>query len=475
MHVCTYCMSLIDISFEQMLGSALRKKLNEDERNTLLYQIALSKNANLDLVNTVISSIHSNNDGIILVLGALARNNNVTIQEVIIDELLQRLNTVLSSSDNEAVTTLIYALGNSGSKLAVSPLLSTLQYDDIDIQIQISVIRSLASHLDQPVVQQAIITLLPLTDEDKILEEILKILIDAFENKILTNPSKEMINAIIKSAIKLENPNLYELVAKYLHHLKIDVVDIYLDLLKQQRNYGEVQHDRISDLYKNDSRVKRGSDWDENNSDYDVVSSYSQRKSDVINYPFHKAYIYGKTFGVDKLNMKVGAGAFAGININSTSIGFKFYVKAVAKIYVFGLPLNVLDMEASGSTLGNTLVFKLYLKHGDSVDKNEIKKIELGPNLKKDTTNIAGSRDILNLRWPIFVYVAPIYVDIEGTVSSRMSYGICASMSILPITASGNVDEKLSLDLRVTAGTFVSLLVNYFYSYTHIWLAIYNP
>ena len=81
------------------------------------------------------------------------------------------------------MTTLIYALGNSGSKLAVLPILSTLQYDNIDIQI--SAIRSLASHLDQPVVQQAIITLLPLTDEDKILEEILKILIDSFESKIL--------------------------------------------------------------------------------------------------------------------------------------------------------------------------------------------------------------------------------------------------------------------------------------------------
>ena len=335
-----------------MLGSALREKLSEDERNALLYQIALIKNANLDLVNTVISCIHSNDAGIILVLGALARNSNVTVQEVIIDELLRRLNTVLSSSNNEAVTTLIYALGNSGSKLAIFPLLSTLQYDDIDIQI--SVIRSLASHLDQPVVQQAIITLLPLTDEDKVLEEILKILIDAFENKILTSPSEEMINAIIKSAIQLENPNLYELVAKYLHQLKLDGIDIYLDSLKQQHNYGEVQHDRISDLYKNDSRVKRSSDWDENYSDYDVVASYSQRKSDVINYPLHKAYIYGKTFGVDKLNMKVGAGAFAGINLNSTSFGFKFFVKAVAKVYVFGLPFNVLDMEASGNTLGNT-------------------------------------------------------------------------------------------------------------------------
>ena len=442
-----------------MLGSALRKQLNEDERSALLYQIALIKNANLDLIKTVIGCIHSNEDDIILVLGALARNNNITIQEVVIDELLQRLNTVLYSDNNEAVTTLIYALGNSGSKLAIFPLLSTLQFDDIDIQI--SAIRSLASHLDQPVVQQAIMTLLPLTDEDKILEEILKILIDAFENNILTSPSEEVLNAIIKSAIQLENPNLYELVAKYFHQLKLDGIDIYLDSLKQQHNYGEVQRDRVSDLHKNDSRVKRGSDWDENDSDYDVVASYSQRKSDVIDYPLHKAYIYCKTFGEDKLNMKVGAGAFAGININSTGIRFKFYVKAIAKVYVFGLPINVLDMEASGSTLGNTLVYKFYLKQGNSVDKNEIRRIELGVDLKKDTTDIAESREIFYMRWPIFVYIASINVYIKGTVSSRMINRICANMSFVPLTARGIADEKLSFELSITGGTFVSLLVSY--------------
>ena len=253
------------------MGSALSKNLTEDERNALLYQIALIKNANLDLVDIVIKSIHSNDDGAILVLGALARNNSVTIQKIVTDELLHRLNTLLSSGSSKMVTILIYALGNSGSRLAIVPLLSTLQYDDVDIQI--SAIRSLASHLDQPVVQQAIITLLPLTDEDKILEEMLKILIDAFESNILTNPSEELINAIVKSAIQLENPILYELVAKYLHHLKFDGIDIYLNLLKQQHNYGDIQHDRVSDLYNDNSRVKRGSDWDENNPDYDVVSS----------------------------------------------------------------------------------------------------------------------------------------------------------------------------------------------------------
>ena len=106
-------------------------------------------------------------------------------------------------------------------------------------------------------------------------------------------------------------------------------------------------------------------------------------------------------------------------------------------------------------------MYKLYLKQGKSVDKNEIRKIELGVNLKKDTTNIVESREIFYIRWPIFVYVTSINVYIKGTVSSKMSNGICANMSFIPLTATSTADEKLSLDLRVTGGTFVSLLVSY--------------
>ena len=445
--------------FEQILGSALRKKLNEDERSALLYQLALIKNPSLELVNTVISSISSNDDAIILVLGALGRTSNITVQNVAVDELLKRFNTALSSNNNDAITTLIYALGNSGSKLSIFPLLSALHFDDIDIQI--SSIRSLASHLDQQAVQQAIITLLPLTDEDKILEEVLKILIDAYENKVLTNPSEELISTVIKCAVKLDNPNLYELATKYLDYLNFDGLNVYLDLLKQQHNYGEVQRDHISDLYKNGSRVKRGTDWDERNSDYDVVASYAQRRNDVIDYPYHKAYIWGRTLGVDDMKLKVGAGAFAGISINSTNTSFKFYAKVVAKVCIFDIPLNVLDMETSINNVGKTLFYKIYLKQGNSVDRNENRKIELALNLTKDAINIDRSRDIFYMRWPLFLYITTINLYLKGTVSSGMNIGTFAGISFLPPFAKGGVDTKLSLALRISGGTFVSLLVNY--------------
>ena len=95
---------------------------------------------------------------------------------------------------------------------------------------------------------------------------------------------------------------MYELFEKYLQKINSNVVD-YLNLLKQQHNYGEVTCDLINDTNGIDFRVKRGSDWDESNPNYNMVASYSQHRNDVNTYPNHKAYIWGNTFGINILNL----------------------------------------------------------------------------------------------------------------------------------------------------------------------------
>ena len=49
------------------------------------------------------------------------------------------------------------------------------------------------------------------TEEDKVLEEALVIFKEALDNKILVSPSKDLLDTIVKTTVKLENPNLYEL------------------------------------------------------------------------------------------------------------------------------------------------------------------------------------------------------------------------------------------------------------------------
>jgi len=232
----------------QILGSALSKTLDEEERNVLLHQITLVSNASADLVNTILHLNPSNEDNLLLVLGALARNNEDSIQTTIVRELLNRLNAAkLSTNSTGIIATLTYALGNTGSKQGLDSLLSNLQHYDIDIQI--SAIRSLVAHLDQPVVQQGIIDLLSTTKEDKVLEEVLLALLDAFNSKVLTSPGENLINAAVNNSIKLENPNLYELLIGYLQKVGCESVDTLIALVREQHNYGDVQHDTVSSMF----------------------------------------------------------------------------------------------------------------------------------------------------------------------------------------------------------------------------------
>ena len=415
-------------------------------------------NVSLSLVNTILNINPSNDDSIILVLGVLARNSNVTTQKVVVDELLRRLSVAVTSKNNtETLITLTYALGNSGSKLPVHALLSSLQHDDIDVQI--SAIRSLGYHLDQQIVQEAFMISLALTDEDKVLEEILMSLLDAFDSAILTNPSKEFLDATVNCTIKLKNPNLYELLANYLQKIDIKDVEVYLNLLKQQHNYGEVDRDQISDINGIDSRVKRGSDWDQYYSGYDVVASYYQRRNDVINYPNHKAYIWGKTYGVDKLNLKIGAGAFIGAYCQSNANKrFKVFAKGAAKVEVFGRNYNLAHLEYSDHTSGNYLYHKVYVKLGSSVLKNTYRSEYIHSCKSNDITLWnSGAYTVFNLRFSIWVFVGTISVYVRGSVSSRGDLGICTCPSKL--SACGSV--KPSLSLTVSGGASASLLVSH--------------
>ena len=92
-------------------------------------------------------------------------------------------------------------------------LQSSLSHEEVDTQI--SAIRGLDIHIDQSSVQQALTHLLKTSIEDAVLEEVLTILIDAFNNKVLRNPSKELLNAILDMTIEVENPKLYELLVQY--------------------------------------------------------------------------------------------------------------------------------------------------------------------------------------------------------------------------------------------------------------------
>ena len=436
-----------------MLASALKKNLNQDEKDALLHQLTQMNKANSDLVNTLISLNSSNDDNMMLVLGALARDNSEAIQTIVVSELLRR---VENSTDINTITTITYALGNTGSKLALNALLFSLGYDIVDIKI--SAVRSLKDHVDLPVVQECLIVLLASMEEDKLLEEVLLMLINAFNNEVLTNPSEELINATVSSAIKLENPNLYELLIIYLHKTSNKNANTYVESLRRQ-----IKPDTVSSIFRSerDSRIKRGSGWDEVNSNYDVVASYSQRRSDVTTYPYHRGYIWERNFGASKLRLRVGAGAFAGAYYDkNTDKQSKVFAKYTAVLELFDKTFSVADLEFSDVTSGTNLTRKKYAKFGQKVYLSNSSSFTLGNTCRERSNTLwdESKYEIFNVEFPIPVYIGTVGVYITGYVGSKgdSSAKNCACSKVVHSCA----DAKLSLSLTVGGGADASFLVS---------------
>ena len=81
------------------------------------------------------------------------------------------------------------------------------------------------------------------------------------------------------------------------------------------------------------TRNRRGTNWDEYNSVYNLVASQSSRRADESHYPYHKAYIWGKHFGVPKANIQIAAGGFIGV---SAPEDYKVFGRAKAVGHAFG-------------------------------------------------------------------------------------------------------------------------------------------
>ena len=406
-------------------------------------------------MDTVISANPSNDDNLLLVLGALARNNDAAIQSKVVKELLRRLN-VDKSTDNSSIVSINYALSNTGSRLAIDALLSSLSHDDFDTQI--SAIRGLDVHTDQPAVQQALITLLKTSTEDAVLEEVMTVLNDALNNKVLQNPNKELLNAIIDMTIKLENANLYELVIQYLKLVGTNEAQEMISIITQQHNYGQVTNERVTDV-TGISRIKRGTDWDESNSNYDLVASYSQRRNDVLTYPTHKAYIGSNTYGIRKLSCQVGVGAFVGAYCGSTTKRFKIFGKTVTKAHVFGRDYPIGHLEYADYTYGSYLYHKIYLKLGSNVIININNRYNLSCRSSQRTL-WDRTRTIFDFRHSFFIVVATLSFSVRGTANTRSIAGVC----MCPLNLTACAILRPSITLRVTGGAEARLLVRIDYS-----------
>ena len=322
--------------------------------------------------------------------------------------------------------------------------------------IMILILKSLCLdvHLNQPVVQHALITLLSIITEDKVLEEIMMILKEGFSNKVYIDPSEYMLNAIVNTTIRLENPNLYELLVKYLTLVGTDNAVRHINRIMQQYNYGEVMHEFMD----GDTRVKR--QWDSTDSFYDLVASYYDRRSDIRSYPRHETILIRRNYGINELYLQIGAGIFNGAYSSSHTKRLKFFNKVAARAILLGSTLEVARLEYSERTSGSYRYQKIYVKLGSTV-RTSIYRSYSYTNKRASCTSSAGifwdkSGRVFTFQYSYFVYVATIKFYLYGTASTRGDGGVC----ICPLSLSGCVRFTPSLTLRVTGGASANLAVS---------------
>jgi hypothetical protein len=209
------------------------------------------------------------------------------------------------------------------------------------------------------------------------------------------------------------------------------------------------------DGYSNSTRSRRGSNWDEYNSVYNLIASQSSRRADESRYPYHKAYIWGKQFGVPKANIQIAAGGFIGVS----ALGdYKVFGRAKAVGHAFGktkTAVDVLVLREKTSTSASTKLFvEIVGKVLISVNENS-----------KFTECHSYSRSLYERRYtlfdfgiPIFVYVATIRFYLAGHIrlSSDLDLEFCKKSN--SVTAAAGLVTTLTMELEAGASANLLLL-----------------
>ena len=284
---------------------------------------------------------------------------------------------------------------------------------------------------------------------------------DGFDNNVLRNPNKILLNAIVNVTIRLANPNLYELLIEYLSLVGTDEAKSGIDKILQQYNYGDVAHEHTTD----NSRVKR--EWDTTDSSYNLVASYYDRRSDVRNYPTYASYLTWRNYGINKLYLQVGVGTFSGAYCSGSTKRLKLFNKAAARGFVLGNAIDMAHLEYTESSSGSYRYQRIYVKLGPTVYVNTDKSTYVGGCLHGDENWWHKSKRGFSYRFSYFVYVATINFDIYGTVSTRADGGIC----VCPARLAACAKVTPSVTLRVTGGGSVNLFVStciYMHMYVYI-------
>jgi hypothetical protein len=239
----------------------------------------------------------------------------------------------------------------------------------------------------------------------------------------------------------------------------LDVLTSYLQLIDtpDSQNLLSLLMDTLSEEdFSNRTRHRRGAYWAEKNGIYDLISPLSTRQNDLRAYPYHKSYIWGKRFGVEKGNIQVAAGGFVGA---SKYMRYKVFGRAKAVAQVFGRTATALDFlalhEKTSSSSSHSKLFaeivgktllNIDVKDGSSACKQYERSLY---NSRKYT--------LFNFHFSVFIYVGTLHFSVAGYVklSTYLHTQFCEKKESL----SGSVGLVPTITFELVAAGIARLAV----------------
>ena len=418
--------------------------------DSIIVQISTVSNAHVEFVRSleqllVTSSRESEEKyfGLLLSLGALASNAQPEVENEVTSFLLglQQMLPPTNINDTAELVHLILAMGNTGSVNVVNDI---LRYVNSEIQeLQHASIRALLKFTHLEVVRSSLAEVLNMHPDEETVVLITHTIVKGhryFEDhdiEISPDANYPLIQSLVSAVLGFNNTDLMMLVARYAEEQGFSMVDTL------------------------QGRSKRGtSHWNSSHSsEYNLVASLSSRQSDVTNYPKHRAYLYGKRFGIDRANLKAAAGVFFGVSNDCEHM--KGYAKVYAEANVLSRKKTLADIQILLQKTETMIRGKIYAEIAGNTLVNEDRTVNGSIRCRTYNTPLTRSRyRFYGFTYSIFIYVGTVDVSINLYLGMGVNFDAqaCASVSVYNL-ASGTAGIVPQVRFSVEGSASVSLLV----------------
>ena len=440
--------NLLYFTFPKVLLSALDSAVDVEEQKSIVTYIAFAANPQPQMIseleNRIGNDTHST-DPLLLAYGALVAKASPDLQQRMTLFLLSQLPQ--AETNSSSLIHHILSLGNTESHQVTSSLTDYVQHPDHHVQL--SSIYALRYATSDSLVQKALTTLLSQSQvSDEHLATVLRCLLYGIEHASNTHTQTpfniDLATALTSSVMNTVNEDLHHTLV---HYLQVINTAESKNLLKSMT----APH---KDGYSNSTRSRRGTNWDESNSVYNLVASQSSRRADESRYPYHKAYIWGKQFGVSKANVQIAAGGFIGVSLLGD---YKVFGRAKAVGHAFGKTKTAVDVLVLREKTSTSVSTKLYVEIVGKILVN----VNDNSNSQHEDTNrpVSGRKyTLFDFGIPIFVYVTTIRVYLAGYIRLSDELDLEFSQESNSVTAAAGLFTTLTMELE--AGASTSLLVS---------------